>query len=309
MKYSVVIPLYNKQKYIEQTIRSVLNQTYKDYEVIVVDDGSTDDSFNLASQFQTNGVKVVRQCNQGVSSARNQGIGLASGEYIAFLDADDEWKCDYLASIDELVEQFGQSDLFVTAYRIVLSGEKWRYSAKLGDHNGCIEHYWMTYANAYDVVWTSATVVRKSAIVSAGMFDPDETIGEDLDLWARIACNNPKVAYSPRVCVDYNRCAEQNARTREKIAYPKAFLSVLRREIANPVWSDEDKKWMVSKYNQKMTAYVFTSILAGKQRNARRELRNWNKMFHCKTIPFLYIASLLPNGLNRLVYSLRLKVF
>lgn len=309
MKYSVVIPLYNKQKYIVQTIRSVLNQTYKDYEVIVVDDGSTDDSFSLASQFQTNGVKVVRQCNQGVSSARNHGIKVASGEYIAFLDADDEWKCDYLASIDELVEQFGQSDLFVTAYRIVLSDEKWRYSAKIGNHNGCIEHYWMTYANAYDVVWTSATVVRKSAIVAAGMFDPDETIGEDLDLWARIACNNPKVAYSPRICVDYNRCAEHNARTREKVAYPKAFLSVLRREIANPVWSEEDKKWMVSKYNQKMTAYVFTSILAGKQRNARRELKNWRKMFHCNTIPCLYIASLLPNGLNQLVYSLRLKVF
>lgn len=87
MKYSVVIPLYNKEHYIAGTLRSVLAQTYPDYEVIVVDDGSTDHSLQACKEVRSDKIRVVQQVNQGVSAARNKGIELGGGEYICFLDA------------------------------------------------------------------------------------------------------------------------------------------------------------------------------------------------------------------------------
>ena len=101
MKFSVVIPLYNKEHYIEATIRSVLNQTCRDFEVLVVDDGSRDNSLALARKYESDRVRVIAQENQGVSEARNTGIRNAQGEFICFLDADDEWRPDYLATIDD----------------------------------------------------------------------------------------------------------------------------------------------------------------------------------------------------------------
>lgn len=309
MKFSVVIPLYNKEHYIGKTLKSVLNQTFQDFEIIVVNDGSTDHSLDAARSIKSDRVQIISQENAGVAVARNTGIEHASAEYIAFLDADDEWYPEYLQTINALTENFPNSDMFVTAYRIVMGNEKYHYSAHLSDEPICLESYWSTFQNAYDIVWTSATVIKKQAIVKAGMFTPGEKIGQDLDLWARVARNNPKVAYSPEVCVDYNRGAEQNARTRVKIAYPKAFMSILEQEMQNDNWSTEEKNWMENKYNKKMTVYVFTSILANKRKQAREILRKWNEKHPYKLIPFLYVSSFCPNCLNRWVYSVRLKVF
>ena len=102
MKYSVVIPLYNKEHYIAGTLRSVLTQTFPDYEVIVVDDGSTDHSLQACKTVQSDKIRIVQQANQGVSAARNKGIELAAGEYICFLDADDTWHPDYLQNIETI---------------------------------------------------------------------------------------------------------------------------------------------------------------------------------------------------------------
>lgn len=309
MKYSVIIPLYNKEKYIERTLKSVLKQTFEDYEVIVVDDGSTDNSLECARKIQSNKVKIVCQKNAGVAIARNTGIENSSGEYIAFLDADDEWYPNYLETIDNLTIKYPQSAIYVTAYRIVMGDNRFHFSDRGENEDGCLDSYWQTFKHAYDIVWTSATVIKKAAVLEAGKFTPGEKIGQDLDLWARVACINPKVTYSSAVCVDYNRGAEQNARTRVKIAYPKAFLSILEREMKSPRWTSEDKQWMESKYNKKMMVYVFTSIIAGKRKEARVVLRNWGKNHFSKAIPFLRIASFLPTTLNRCVYKMRLKIF
>ena len=115
VKYSVVIPVYNKAPYIARTLTSVLAQNFDDYEIIVVDDGSTDDSMQKLRQVQSPKIRIIRQENQGVAVARNTGILAAQGEYIAFLDADDAWLPEYLQTIDHLVENYPQSDIFVKA--------------------------------------------------------------------------------------------------------------------------------------------------------------------------------------------------
>ena len=245
MKYSVVIPLYNKEHYIASTLRSVLTQTFPDYEVIVVDDGSTDNSLQACKTVQSDKIRIVQQANQGVSAARNKGIELAAGEYICFLDADDTWHPDYLQNIETIVQKYPQSDIFVTAYRIIYANGRCKESRRLPQVNGCLPSYWETLGKGYDFVWTSATTVRRTALLAAGGFRLGEKIGQDLDLWARLARNNPCVAYASRVCVDYNRGAEANARTRVKVAHAKAFMQDLEEELKNPNHSKAEIAAMV----------------------------------------------------------------
>ena len=312
MKYSVVIPLYNKANSIAATLNSVLSQTLSDYEIIVVNDGSADNSFAAAERFCTRGVRLIDQENQGVSVARNTGILAAQGDYICFLDADDIWHPNYLETIDRLTTAYPESDLFVTAYRVMLDEGKTRFSTRLDPEEGILPSYWETLSNSYDFVWTSATTVRRQALLDAGLFRPGEKVGQDLDMWARVAERNPRVAYSARVCVDYDRCAESNARTRNKVAYAKAFISDLEHQLENPERTDAEKCAIQRKYDLKKTVHVFTCILTGKRKDALDALRSWKGWHTRRGILLrlgLYGALVAPAFLCRFAYRLRLKHF
>ena len=116
MKISIVIPLYNKEHYIEDTIKSVLAQTYSNWEAIIIDDGSTDASAKIVQSIPDSRIRLYQQANQGVSKARNHGIELATGDYIAFLDADDQWKPNYLETMNLLAEQYSNNFFFCSAH-------------------------------------------------------------------------------------------------------------------------------------------------------------------------------------------------
>ena len=312
MKFSVVIPLYNKEHYIEATIRSVLSQNCQDFEVIVVDDGSKDNSLALARKYESDRVRVIPQENQGVSVARNTGIENARGKFIAFLDADDQWQAQYLATIQGLTDQYPESDIFVTAYTVDMGNGKLHYSTRLEPETGCLPSYWLTLAKGYDFVWTSATVIRRSALIRAGLFKPGEKIGQDLDMWARVARLNPKVAYSNKLCVYYNRAAESNARTRVRVAWAGAFIKDLEEELVNPDRTAEEKASIQHKYDKKMTVFIFTAILAGEKERASKALKEWkgeknttNRLLRMG----LRIARLMPAWVNRFIFGIRMKVF
>ena len=312
MKFSVVIPLYNKEHYIEATIQSVLNQTCQDFEVLVVDDGSKDNSLALARKFESDRVRIIPQENQGVSVARNTGIRNAQGEFICFLDADDEWRPDYLATIDELTVQYPESAIFVTAYAVNMGNGKINYSTRLEPETGCLPSYWLTLAKGYDFVWTSATTMRRDTLMEAGLFKPGEKIGQDLDMWARVARINPRVAYSNHICVNYNRAAEANARTRVRVAWAGAFIKDLEEELVNPARTAEEKASIQHKYDKKMTVFIFTAILAGEKERAAKALKDWkgeknttNRLLRMG----LRIAKLMPAWVNRFVFGIRMKVF
>lgn len=312
MKYSVVIPLYNKQRYIKSTLQSVLAQTYTDYEVIVVDDGSTDASLQEAEQMQSDKIRVLHQENQGVAVARNTGIENAEGEYIAFLDADDKWNPSYLEEIDKIVQKYPQSDIFVSAYEVDLGNGKKNLSEQMSAQDGCLPSYWATLSSKYDFVWTSATTIRKSALVQAGLFRPGEKIGQDLDMWARVARNNPKVAYTSSVCVTYNRQAESNARTRVKIAWAGAFIQDLEEELANGKHTQQEIKAIQKKYDAKMTVYIFTCLMAGEKTRARQALKDWKGSSTPRNVMLktgLRVAGIMPASIKNMAYQIRLKIF
>ena len=312
MKFSVVIPLYNKEHYIEKAIESVLAQTDQNYEILVVNDGSTDRSLETAQKYASDRVHIIDQPNQGVSVARNTGILNASGEYIAFLDADDAWHPDYLKTIDSLTKQYGQCGFFVTAYAVDMGNGKTNYSTRLSPETGCLDSYWLTLAKGYDFVWTSATVIRRQTLLDAGCFKPGEKIGQDLDMWARVARINPKVAYSAKTCVTYNRTAEANARTRVKIAYADAFIQDLKEELRNPSRTAAEIASIQRKYDKKMTAYVFTSILAGEKMQAKKAMKNWEgewTLYNWLMRVGLKCASIMPQIVCQWVFQVRMKVF
>ncbi|MBR2060973.1 MAG: glycosyltransferase family 2 protein, partial [Tidjanibacter sp.] len=116
---SVIIPLYNKAASVEATLASVLAQSVQPLEIIVVDDGSTDDSAERAERFADRGVRVVRQANGGVSRARNRGAAEAQGTHLAFLDADDRWENNFIESMTAAISENPECGLYASAYRVV----------------------------------------------------------------------------------------------------------------------------------------------------------------------------------------------
>jgi hypothetical protein len=189
---------------------------------------------------------------------------------------------------------------------------KINYSTRLEPETGLLPSYWLTLAKGYDFVWTSATTMRRQTLIDAGLFKPGEKIGQDLDMWARVARINPKVAYSNHICVNYNRAAEQNARTRVRVAWAGAFIKDLEEELYNPERTAEEKASIQHKYDKKMTVFIFTAILAGEKDRAGKALKEWkgeknttNRLLRMG----LRIAKLMPNWVCRLVFAIRMKVF
>lgn len=190
---SVVIPLYNKEHCIATTLQTILAQSYQDYEVVIVDDGSTDGSVSVVERLCDSRIRLVRQNNAGVSVARNRGIEEARGELIAFLDADDEWKPDYLAIQMMLVEKYPQCDVFATNYEFRDSqGTVTPTTIRrlpFFESSGVLTNYFEIASCSNPPLWTSAVFVRKSAILSIGGFPVGVKSGEDLLTWARLATN------------------------------------------------------------------------------------------------------------------------
>lgn len=187
---TVVIPLYNKADCIATALDSVLIQTYQDFEVIVVDDGSTDDGAAVVEQYADPRIRLIRQENAGVSAARNKGISEARGEYVAFLDADDEWMPEFLAEIVALQQEFPDCKAQATTYVQCQNGEKKNIILnKLpfsGDH-GVLTNYFEVATHSNPPIWTGGVCIERALLQDLGGFPLGIKSGEDLLTWARIA--------------------------------------------------------------------------------------------------------------------------
>jgi len=195
---SIVIPLYNKAALVRRTLDSVFAQTYQDFEIVIVDDGSTDGSAHVVASIADARIRLISQQNAGVSAARNRGIREARGEYIALLDADDEWKPDYLASQMALAEKYPECDIFATRY--IFRDEFNRCShSTINDipdkQDFILDNYFHIASHSDAPLWTSAVIATKKAFMDIGGFPIGITSGEDLLTWARLACRY-KIAYS-----------------------------------------------------------------------------------------------------------------
>ena len=209
MRFSIIIPLYNKEKYILDTINSVLNQTYTDYEVIVVDDSSTDNSWRVVNTVKDDRVKVFRKKNEGVSLARNYGISRATGDFVCFLDADDLWLESYLSTVDYYINSYPDVKFFCTAYKKFKDCPSDIYSEVIAKCNSNVVNYFeASLSNTGPIALTSAVVVGRDLLLSLDhLFLPYISMGEDLDLWTRIALKS-NVCYIRHPLMLYRSYAE-----------------------------------------------------------------------------------------------------
>ena len=253
ISYSVVIPLFNKERHIERAIRSAAAQTVPPTEIIVVDDGSTDASAGIVKCLaeEIAGIRLIQQENGGVSRARNVGIQVAGSEYIAFLDADDEWFDDFLEEIEHLIWEFPEAGLYSTAYTAV-GGDRDKIADQVGKIPGNSIHVQIhNYFKAGfrgSPVWTSATVVPKSTFEDVGMFIDGAGRGQDLEMWGRISLRYD-IAFSRKVCAAYHLDADNRSNTAEMRArHPKAsrwwVLDLLEEWCGIPDISDDKRRWI-----------------------------------------------------------------
>jgi hypothetical protein len=198
MPVSVVIPLYNKSRHISRAIESVLNQSYRDFELVVIDDGSTDGGGRIVRNVNDGRIRLIEQANQGVSAARNRGIMEARYPLAAFLDADDEWRSCFLATVISLRKRFPDAGIYATAYRFCQNRHSWRPSfanCVSGPEGGLLEDYFKAGYGAAPV-WSSAAMIPKAVLQEVGLFPAGISRGEDLHTWVRIALRY-RIAWSP----------------------------------------------------------------------------------------------------------------
>ena len=214
-RLSVVIPLYNKQGQIARTLDSVLAQTVRDIEVVVVDDGSTDGGPAVAAACGDPRVRLHRQANAGVSAARNQGVALARCPLVAFVDADDAWYPDHLERLWRLRLAYPAAVAWAANYEIVEAGG--RRAPGVRPETG--PPLLLTPENFYRIalrgspVCSSAVMVDKGALLAAGGFPVGVRLGEDLDTWIRLLFRGP-IAFDPRPGACYHADGDDRALVR-----------------------------------------------------------------------------------------------
>ncbi|MGD0014479.1 MAG: glycosyltransferase family A protein [Bryobacteraceae bacterium] len=213
---SVVVPLYNKRDAIRGCLGAVLRQTLPQFEVIVVDDGSTDGGGDIVRQIADGRVRVVAQENRGASAARNRGIAESRGELVALLDADDEWEPDFLETMRHLAAVFPNAGIYAAGLRRLKSdGSSVEIFASLAADPGLVEDYFGAPQEGL-LFAPSCAVLRRSVLADIGGYPEGEPVGEDLDLWVRVALKYG-IACTRRVLVTYH-VDEEGDRGRRRLA-------------------------------------------------------------------------------------------
>jgi glycosyltransferase involved in cell wall biosynthesis len=275
MKFSVIIPLYNKAPYVRKALESVFAQTYTDYEVIVVDDGSTDDSACIVQQFiderlkvkgeETSGavtstynlspityklsVRLITQSNAGVSAARNSGVATSSGDYIAFLDADDWWEPTYLEKMAKLIEDYPNAGLYASNYIYYKPGKT--HVAVNNVETGYFNYPKAYYEGSAMPVWTGATMIPRRVLDEMRGFPLGIKLGEDFLLWARIAMQY-KVAFLNEPLAWYNNDVPATLRATRNLHHPEHHM-LFRMEVIGEsleVRGDESSRADTNTYSQ-----------------------------------------------------------
>jgi cellulose synthase/poly-beta-1,6-N-acetylglucosamine synthase-like glycosyltransferase len=232
--FSVVIPLYNKRPYIRRAVDSVLAQTFEVFELIVVDDGSTDGSHEALAHVTDPRFRLLRQENCGVGPARNAGMAAARGAWFAFLDGDDMWLPDHLLELRRIIDQEPAARMISCRSREVVEHRLGSMVRPSGASIICRIDYFREAARDIGFMNSSSTAVGREVFGAIGGF-ANHRSGEDLEYWARIALRCP-VAISNRLTVLYFRDTGGNmvtiARERKPNAVPLTHLRQLSPSVS-----------------------------------------------------------------------------
>ena len=273
MRFSVVIALYNKAAYIDCTLQSVLAQDCRDLEVVVVDDGSSDDGPRIVAQCPDPRVRLLRQSNAGVSAARNRGIDAAQGQWVCFLDADDWLHPSYLSTLEQVQQACPQADVVAADFvRVpdVPGGGAWPAPWPVSSAPAPVElitrlaRRWMEGPT----LSASSVAVRRSRLLPMQpCFALGETLGEDLDLWFRLAEQTP-IALAHKTLVAYRVQVAGSLSSAHAVQDRYPFLERLRQRVQGDTLSRQqrrDTRWLIA---QQELSLAREALLAGRRSRA-----------------------------------------
>ncbi len=301
-KVSVVIPAYNGAKFLAEAIESVLAQTYRDFEIIIVDDGSTDNTRQVVDIFKDSCIKYIYQKNQGVSAARNRGIGLAGGEYIALLDADDirlERSLEkQVAVLDEnpgvglVYGQLSMMDEGGKVYRT--KGSSFMNRSGIVDKKEQIKELLFSCN-----IMPSAVLMRRSCFNEAGGFHGGLSIAEDRHLFLRLA-KRYQVAYIAEPIVKYRLHPDSLHRHVDPDTAEKAYSLILREVFDDPALAPEFETWKSRAYAsayRKVAGYAYGHDMTKSRRYLRKVIKAYPGIVFSgdgSAIAYRYVTSLIP---------------
>lgn len=288
--FSVVIPLYNKQNHIKETIETVLNQTFQDFEIVVVNDGSKDNSYNVVKLIQDDRIRIINQENAGVSVARNRGIKEADSEYIAFLDADDIWMINHLEVIYNMIMKFPHAGIYSTAYELRQNNliQKLKFTnLPRDDFEGIIDDYFKTLVNGDNPTCSSVVVIKKEIFEQIGTFPEGVRMGEDLDTWIRIGMKY-KVCFSTKITAQYNIGADNRACN---IYTLKDLNSIMLTKWFDYL-KESDSLYLKKFIKKTQLNFIYNMIIAGLGKDVRRIiLPKIFQQYGFRSIVFYYLLS------------------
>ena len=251
-KFSVIIPLYNKEAYVRKTLESVIAQTYKDFECIVVDDGSTDNSADVVRELVIGNSKLVNdqfrlisQPNAGVAAARNNGVAASHGEYVCFLDADDWWEPTFLEEMDKLISEYPDAGIYATNYIYYKPGKT---HVALNLSRGYINYPEAYAKNLVMPVTSITTCMPRKVFDEMGGFPVGIKLGEDFLLWAKTALHY-KVAFCEKPLAYYNNDIPASMRATRNLHAPQYHMLFHLGEIEHiindqlPMTNDQSAAW------------------------------------------------------------------
>ncbi len=290
---SVIIPTYNRACFLCETLESVLAQTYQDFEILVVDDGSTDDTEAVLAPYMSR-IRYFKQENAGPAIARNRGIFYSKGEYVAFLDSDDLW---YAEKLEKQVKILDENPEIGVVYTDCYCGQsptdpnQTGFFASAYPPSGDIFER-MTQNNLF---WTSSLMLRKEVFITSGIFDPTLRWSEDYDLWLRI-CRLTKCHFIQEVLGlfrEHPGRITKNLRLAEHQC--RAYEIQLIRWQDNPVALKRFRQAAVERYSNTSRQFRETGRYDDAIRCLRKAVRyeksgwrNWTILFLLRCFPFIF---------------------
>ena len=263
---SVVIPTHNTRRYIAAALESVFNQTYKDFEIIVVDDASSDGTEDALEPYFDR-IVYVKQAHAGSAVARNRGLLRSSGEYVAFLDADDLWLPSKLEKQVDLAERHPEAVLVYSDFNrtesvgeSLDSGLAKRTERKVGEE--------FTSLLRQNFLHTSSVLIRRNALADSGVFDPKLINAQDWDLWVRLADIGPFVLVD-EILTHYRLHETQSVKTskyvrnvvfadelmRARLSRREDALPHIERKLAEDLWYLGRREWKSGNFREARNAY------------------------------------------------------
>jgi glycosyltransferase involved in cell wall biosynthesis len=280
MLCSIIIPLYNNAGFITAAIQSVRNQSHQNFEVIVVDDGSIDDGASQVRAIHDHRIKLIQQPNRGVSCARNQGIELAKGDVVCFLDADDWYLPTYLETIVSMAVRYPEIEFFATSFKSVSNLNKSNMSWDPGDTSTVelIDDLFYRWRFA-PFFFTGSVAIRRSHLTQfKPYFPPGEQLGEDQDLWFRLA-EKSCLAYCPAQLVGYRKDVDSSLCTNydPRLLMP-AYIRLEQRVLDRQL-PDNLRSSALRLVNENKISIVRTTLMDGRRYAAIKQLLNtWRGM-------------------------------